>query len=163
MIRLEPFEPEDFDRLIGWVDSERTLVQFAGPIFSWPLDAAQLRKYLEDPTCRAFKVRAISENRIVGHAELVQVSPEECKIARVLIGDRADRCKGYGSAVIRQLVAEAITQAGISKISLNVFSWNEPAIRCYQNLGFRDTGIRKTVRVGSEEWESLRMEWILRK
>lgn len=163
MIRLEPFEPEDFDRLMGWVDSERALVQFAGSILSWPLDVAQLQEYLADPTRQAFRVCAIADNRVVGHAELVQVSLDECKIARVLIGDKADRGKGYGSSVIRQLIVEAKSRKGLSKVSLNVFSWNDPAIRCYQNLGFRDTGIRKTVRVGAEEWESIRMEWILRK
>jgi len=37
MITLEPFDREDFERLINWVDNEEILVQFGGPIFSFPL------------------------------------------------------------------------------------------------------------------------------
>jgi len=36
MILFEKFEKSDFDRLIGWVDSELFMVQFSGPIFSYP-------------------------------------------------------------------------------------------------------------------------------
>jgi len=46
MIKLEPFTSKDFLRLINWMDSERELVQFAGPIFSYPLTENQLTEYI---------------------------------------------------------------------------------------------------------------------
>ena len=45
MIRLKPFTARDFLRLINWMDSERELVQFAGPTFSFPLTEKQLSEY----------------------------------------------------------------------------------------------------------------------
>ena len=56
MIRLEPFATSDFNKLISWVDSEEDLIQFAGPIFKFPLTERQLEKYLEDKSRFAFKV-----------------------------------------------------------------------------------------------------------
>ena len=41
MITLRPFARSDFDRLIGWVTSPQFLLQWAGPLFTYPLDAAQ--------------------------------------------------------------------------------------------------------------------------
>jgi GNAT superfamily N-acetyltransferase len=48
--RIEPFGPADFARLLRWVSpdgSPESLMQWAGPIFTWPLDDAQLERYLE--------------------------------------------------------------------------------------------------------------------
>ena len=46
MLRLEPFTPDDFSRLIRWVDTKIELVQFAGDLFTYPLSKDQLQAYL---------------------------------------------------------------------------------------------------------------------
>ncbi len=48
MIKLEPFEKEDFDQLISWTDSEKLLIQFAGPDYTFPLTTQQLILNSED-------------------------------------------------------------------------------------------------------------------
>ena len=61
MIRLEPFTNNDFLRLINWMCSERELVQFAGPIFSYPLTENQLAEYLnKEELDRIYKVYSLS-------------------------------------------------------------------------------------------------------
>jgi hypothetical protein len=37
MIRLEKFEKADYDRLINWIDSEASMIQFSGPVFNYPI------------------------------------------------------------------------------------------------------------------------------
>ena len=46
MLRLEPFTPADFSRLIRWVDTKIERVQFAGDLFTYPLSKDQLQAYL---------------------------------------------------------------------------------------------------------------------
>jgi hypothetical protein len=46
MIQLEKFTKDDFDRFISWIDSEEELIQFAGPLFTYPLSHQQLNNYL---------------------------------------------------------------------------------------------------------------------
>ena len=48
MIKLVQFENTDFDRLISWVYSEEFMIQFAGPIFTFPLTTEQLELYVSD-------------------------------------------------------------------------------------------------------------------
>jgi phosphosulfolactate synthase (CoM biosynthesis protein A) len=70
MITLEPFDREDFERLINWVDNEEILVQFGGPIFSFPLTIKQLEEYKNNKQRLSFKVVDQSNKIIIGHAEL---------------------------------------------------------------------------------------------
>ena len=46
ILKLEPFTTNDFSRLIGWIDTERELIQFAGDLFTYPLSENQLHAYL---------------------------------------------------------------------------------------------------------------------
>ncbi len=49
---------------------------------------------------------------------------------------------GIGRALLQQAVAWA-NAAGVLKLELHVFPWNEPAIRLYEEFGFEREGLRK--------------------
>jgi RimJ/RimL family protein N-acetyltransferase len=51
------------------------------------------------------------------------------------------RRRGIGRALLEQAVAWA-GDAGIRKLELHVFPWNEPAIRLYERFGFQREGFR---------------------
>lgn len=52
------------------------------------------------------------------------------------------RGRGVGRALLRASV-EWAREAGIHKLELHVFPWNEPAIRLYEAFGFMREGYRK--------------------
>lgn len=52
------------------------------------------------------------------------------------------RRRGVGSALLEQAVVWALG-AGITKIELHVFPWNEPALRLYERFGFEREGVRR--------------------
>ncbi|KAA0546683.1 hypothetical protein FZW96_15755 [Bacillus sp. BGMRC 2118] len=58
MLKLLPFENVDYDRLISWIDSPALLLQWAGPIFTFPLNHEQLYHYSSEAPSnrRIFKV-----------------------------------------------------------------------------------------------------------
>src|SRR4029078_8638102 len=57
---------------------------------------------------------------------------------------------GIGRALLEQAATWA-REAGVSKLELHVFPWNEPAIRLYQQFGFEREGVRKEPqRTGAE-------------
>lgn len=81
MIELAPFTEDDFGRLIGWIDSARTLQQWGQWRFTYPLDREQLDAYLaetrSDPPARlVFKARLAETGAVVGHAELNDIDLE---------------------------------------------------------------------------------------
>jgi RimJ/RimL family protein N-acetyltransferase len=52
------------------------------------------------------------------------------------------RRRGIGRALLRQAV-EWAREAGVSKLELHVFPWNEPALALYEDFGFEREGFRR--------------------
>jgi len=52
------------------------------------------------------------------------------------------RRRGIGRALLEQAEAWA-RSAGVVKLELHVFPWNEPAIRLYEEFGFEREGLRR--------------------
>lgn len=52
------------------------------------------------------------------------------------------RRQGVGRMLLEQAVAWA-REAGVTKLELHVFPWNEPAIRLYESFGFEREGVRR--------------------
>ena len=52
------------------------------------------------------------------------------------------RRRGIGNALLEQAVAWA-REAGVTKLELHVFPWNEAAIALYESFGFEREGLRR--------------------
>jgi RimJ/RimL family protein N-acetyltransferase len=158
MVKLERFEKNDFQRLINWVDTEELLVQFGGPIFSFPLTFEQLEEYISDPKRSIFKVIELPSNNVIGHAELVPSDFKTVKICRILVGDESKRGKGLGQGLINELLEMSFLQLGYEKAELNVYDWNIGAIKCYEKNGFmRNPDKVNSVEVNGNIWTALNM------
>ena len=67
------------------------------------------------------------------------------------------RRRGIGRALLAHAV-EWARDAGIRKLELHVFPWNEPAIRLYEQFGFEREGLRKDhYRRGTEYVDAILM------
>nr|WKN37582.1 GNAT family N-acetyltransferase [Tunicatimonas sp. TK19036] len=134
MIALQKFTPVNFARLKSWVASEALLIQFAGPIFHYPLTDEQLLAYLANPNRHPFTV--MYHGRPIGHAEVTLLENNSARLCRILIGETENRGKGLGEQIIRALVALCWNHFHVQEIELNVYEWNTGAIRCYEKAGF---------------------------
>jgi RimJ/RimL family protein N-acetyltransferase len=71
------------------------------------------------------------------------------------------RGQGVGTALLEAAVAWA-GEAGIRKLELHVFPWNEPAIRLYEKFGFEREGYRKAhYRRNGEDVDAVLMAYTL--
>ncbi len=59
----------------------------------------------------------------------------------IFIGNKEYWNKGYGTDAMNVLVKFIFDQMNINKIKLNVYSFNQRAIKCYEKCGFRKEGI----------------------
>ena len=110
-IKLEPFTEADFDRLIGWVPSSQFLLQWAGPVFSYPLTRDQLRHHLaggteKQPDRFIYKAVYGKQGETVGHGEIAALDRRNrsASIARILVGPPEMRGKGIGEQIVRALL-----------------------------------------------------------
>ena len=136
MIKLEPFTENDFENLISWITSERELVQFAGPIFSYPLTKNQLNDYLTKEGLIPKKIVDIESGEVIGHCELNFLN-EFPRLARILIGNKKYRGKGLGKQLVTLMIDEIQNIKSTNKIELRVFEWNKNALKLYENEGFK--------------------------
>jgi RimJ/RimL family protein N-acetyltransferase len=159
-IALRPFERSDFARLMDWIQSSEFLVQWAGPTFSYPLDEAQLEKYLQgseggQPRRRIFKAIETSTSEVVGHIDLdhIDLQNKSARICRVLVGEHSARGRGIGTQMVSKILEIGFKQLGLHRIELAVFDFNEAAIRCYEKCGFvKEELLRDARRVDNEYW-----------
>ena len=84
---------------------------------------------------------AVVDGRIVGYIGEYGL-PDEGDITNVSV-DRRYRNRHIGTCLVSGLIQTAGAR-GIRKIFLEVRESNAPAIRLYENAGFRKTGVRRT-------------------
>lgn len=157
MIKLEPFTKNDFSRLVSWVKNEEELIQFAGPVFTFPLTEDQLYKYLENQNTNAYKIVELSSQKVIGHCE-IYLSENSAKLCRILIGDKSFRGKGFGVDVVNLMLNKCFNEFNYSLVELNVYDWNIGAIKCYKKAGFVVNPEKsKTIEVNNKIWTSINM------
>jgi RimJ/RimL family protein N-acetyltransferase len=158
---LRPYCERDAAALATWASSPDELLQWAGTIFTFPLDERQLLAYAAgaDEHRRLFSALGVSDRRVLGYAEL-KILPEDSlgKIGRVAVAPQA-RGQRVATQMLSWLTALAFQELGLGRLELLVFSFNTPAIACYRRAGFTEHAIRRNARKGSDGyWDAIHME-----
>lgn len=165
MILLRPFSGSGFARLIRWIDSQRSLVRWAGPqLFRYPLTVEQLDRYCAlsagpEPASMIYEAVHGETGSVVGHCELGLINREQqtASACRILI-DPAFRGQGICRPMMERLLGIGFGDMHCRRIDLRVYALNSPAIRCYEAAGFQREGVlREGVRVGEELWDVVLM------
>lgn len=166
--RLIPFASEHFSTLSSWFASEADVVQWGGPLLSFPLTEGQLHMMLAEgdtaPPARLCWM-AEQDGALVGHAQLgFDWRNGNALLARVAIAPAA-RGRRLADPMLRLVLDQAFARPEIERVELNVYAWNTPAIRSYERLGFKAEGVRRSsALVSGERWDTammglLRQEW----
>lgn len=143
--------------MIAWVNSEEDLMQFAGPVYSFPLTAEQLDKSLSDNNRYAFSVIDVDTHQHIGHCELY-LKDNSFHLGRILIGDKNKRGKGIGQQIVTALLAFGFKNFDKTIGELNVFDWNVAAIKCYKKVGFSVNAGKKIERkINNKTWVAINM------
>lgn len=135
MLRLEPFTPKDFSRLIRWVGTKRELIQFAGDLFTFPLSEDQLQAYLSQKKLVPKKIIHTESEEVIGHCELNFLN-EHPRLSRILIGNKQNRGRGYGTIIIQLMIDAIQKEIPTKQVELRVFGYNTNAIKLYKKEGF---------------------------
>lgn len=156
MVRLEPLEKEDFKSIVAWNEgmSADFLLQWSGPVYTYPLTEEQLLKFYNDyitkekDTLFVYKIILEETGQMVGTIELDERDTvnKVGRVGRFLIGEESCRGKGIGRAALQQLAKISFEALGLNKITLGVFDFNTQAIKCYKRVGFVIEELRENYR-----------------
>lgn len=158
MIALQPFHIQDASALISNIKDQRTLLQFAGPVYRFPLTEDQLAGDLSDENRTLFKIVDVEHQNTIGHAQIF-LKEKTFLLGRILIWDENNRGKGYGKKVMQELLKYGFSTFNRELAELNVYDWNTGAIECYKKVGFAiDPDIKNEVKIDDETWVSINMK-----
>lgn len=165
-VRLDSLSEEDLGTIAAWRKDGEFLRMFQAEPAHPEMPARLVPPRPKDPNAFLFAVRTLSDKRLIGYGELDGIlwSHGSGWVA-IGIGGREDRGQGYGFEAMQLLLDFAFGELNLRRISLTVFSYNEPAIRLYERLGFVREGTYREFLVRDGEvydmylFGMLRREW----
>jgi RimJ/RimL family protein N-acetyltransferase len=145
------------------------MVQWAGPIFSWPITQKQFREHIKTGKTRPatlYPFVLINRNRVVGYCELSRYcrNTNQATLSRFIVSPK-NHNQGMATFMINEILRFGFNRLNLNRIGLGVFDFNETAIGCYSKAGFILEGtLRESAKVGDAYWNChlmsiLRKEW----
>lgn len=161
MLRLRPYKPCDAQRIVTWLKDERSFRKWCADCMDYPLTAEGLNAYYqkEENNEDYWIMVAFDEAGVVGQF-MMRYADETKKRIRLgfIIVDGEKRGKGYGKEMLELAKIFAYEILKVEQIELGVFEDNEAAYRCYESVGFRKEGSKKTYKILGEDWVCLEMQ-----
>ncbi len=108
----------------------------------------------------SFAIVTIDEDKLIGTVSLEKVDNiNRIATLGIFIGDKEYRSKGYGTEAIRLILDFGFNYMNLNNIDLQVMSFNERAIKCYEKCSFKEYGRRKqSVFVNGKYYDKIYME-----
>ncbi len=154
-VAVQPLRESDAAAVVAWNEGRDAdfLAQWAGRGYAYPLTQAQILGRLAAPQgARLYRIELRSV--MIGTVEFsaVDLQAGAANVARFLMNP-AEAGRGYGTAALLAL-CDIARQEGLKKVTLTVFSFNRPALRCYEKAGFAAAGQEER----PNGWIAIRME-----
>jgi putative acetyltransferase len=137
-ITIRHIEPSDYEAL------HRI---FSGPKVVWgvlqiPFPSAEMwRKRLAEPPEGFYSLVACADDEVVGQVGLHLTTAPPPSRGKIGMAVRDDwQGKGVGTALMQAMINLADKWLNLSRLELDVYTDNEPAIKLYQKFGFTIEG-----------------------
>ena len=163
-VTLAPLRLSDSPLLFEWIN-DRDLVTLSAPFR--PVSRLEHETWFEEvqrrPDMRIFGIRLIEGDRLVGSCQLhaIHCLNRNAEL-RIRIGAADVRGRGVGTEATQLLLAFGFGQLELHRIYLEVFQTNEPALRLYRRVGFREEGVLREAAFIEGRWIDVVLMAILR-
>ena len=143
-VSLRAFGSEDLDRTLEWVNDPE-VTRFTGTVF--PISSAEhqlwYQELLKDRTRKMFAIVS-SDGKHIGNIGLKAIDwiSRNAEV-QVYIGEAEFRGKGYGTEAIEAVVEFAFERLNLHRIYARVFSYNERAMKSFEQCGFQNEGLMR--------------------
>ena len=144
-LTLRRLEREDLPHIREWLaDPElRGMIGSTSPMGE---DDAEVwyERIASDPA-RVWYVIVLDEgDRVIGEAGLLRMSDDwRTTDMTVIIGEKSEWRKGYGTEVGQLLLDYAFNFVGMHRVAIGVVGFHEPALNYWKKLGFREEGVQR--------------------
>jgi RimJ/RimL family protein N-acetyltransferase len=150
MVRLIVDETEEIARALGRWSRDSEYWRLASMDDSLPRSEKLVKEWIEkirekDPfDSYRFSIRKLTDNNLIGDICLDIVGWHRTEaFVGISIGEREEWGKGYGSDAMHLILRYAFLELNLKRVSLDVFSYNQRAIRSYEKAGFIREGCQR--------------------
>lgn len=143
-IYLSPFSLDDADVFVSWMSDRSTSdgIKQTSKVNNVLLEEEWITKTLEKGSYN-YSIVLNEKDILIGTCCLDKIDfISGTATIGIFIGDEKYRNNGYGSEAISLLLDYGFNFLRLNNIDLQVFSFNERAIKCYQKCGFKEYGRR---------------------
>lgn len=144
-IMLREYRPDDLEPMRRWVN-DPDVVCHLSDIFLYPhsLQASEqfLKLMLEGKSdSRGFVIADPVTEDYIGQVNLDHIDwKNRVGSIGIVIGEKEHWGKGCGTEAMRLLAHFAFVELNLNRLELEVYDFNERAIRSYRSCGFREEG-----------------------
>ncbi|KZE82314.1 acetyltransferase [Paenibacillus jamilae] len=108
----------------------------------------QIARYIEakgqDTSSLLLLIALQEDDRVIGDIALQDMdSLNRSANIRIAINEQGNQGKGYGTEALVLMLGYGFGVCNLHRIELNVFDFNERAIRCYEKVGFKREGVQR--------------------
>ena len=158
MVALRLAKESDFSLIIDWANAHDAdfITQWAGLAFHYPLTIEQILEHyssginsIESGVFIYMIHNDHLKDESIGTIQFVRLNTvtKDAYIGRFMIRNEKLRGQGLGKQTLNEMLRIGFEEFGLEEIKLNVFDFNERAIRCYESVGFRKGKVKKCLQI----------------
>lgn len=144
-VRLREYRKEDIEKAQKYMNDPeiRRLLHPGIPyLYTFEDEEKWFNELSANKDVYNFAIETIKDKKYIGGCGLNKIDwKNSVAVVGIFIGDKEYWGKGYGTDAMKILIKFVFEQMNINKIKLNVFSFNQRAIKSYEKCGFRKEGI----------------------
>ncbi len=158
---LRALEPEDLD-FVHEIENNEDFWEISST--QSPYSKFLIRQYIENAHRDIYDIKQLrlvictKRGRQVGLIDVFDLEPRDKRAAiGLLIADKKDRKKGFGSESLSLLCDYCFTHLGLHQVYANVTEGNNDSMRVFESNGFRKVGLKKDWTLFKGEFKD---EWL---
>ena len=147
---VRAIEEEDLTTMVKW-RNDPVVGKYVLPGVPYPMALAKEKEWyanlLEDDAEKVFLICEKSTGKPIGSVGISNISRRNMSgFVSILIGETDYWGAGFGSEAMRLFLGYCFRMLNLRRVALEVYEYNERAIRCYEKLGFVKEGkVRRSV------------------
>jgi len=153
-VLLRPFCRDDLPYIQKW-SNDAELRRLIGEVA--PMSQADterwFREFVADEEQVWFAIVLKKDEHVIGEAGLLRMfRPWRSTDMTIIIGEKDEWGKGYGTEVGHLLLDYAFGLLGFHRISIGVVGFNKRALRFWESLGFKKEGVERDAHYYDNEY-----------
>lgn len=140
-VYLSPIDKNDYLKYTEWVNDMEVAI---GMIFASKLIDDESERNVLERLAKVdfnFAIIDIEKDEVIGNIGFPNIDYiNHNSEVGIFIGNKNYWSNGYGTEALNLLLDFGFNILNLNSIHLKVYSYNNPAIKCYQKVGFKEAG-----------------------